>query len=147
VDLAAPKLLMETEDLEWSMEEFLKKAGDFVPTLVVIKMKNGTVCGGVAGVPWPKIDSGGCGERFIHLLARGDSHSLRARQAENALYCTNWEDWFGHISGDLVAWSDGRGCGSRDIGDYAGPRETGQLVGGTAEPSQQLYERWELSRL
>jgi hypothetical protein len=54
VNLVAPQLLMEVEELTWSMDEFLEKAGDFAPTLVLIKMKNGTVCGGVAGVPWPK---------------------------------------------------------------------------------------------
>jgi hypothetical protein len=54
VNLMEPQLLMEMEELWWSMDEFLKKAADFAPTLVLIKMKNGTVCGGVAGVPWPK---------------------------------------------------------------------------------------------
>jgi hypothetical protein len=54
VNLTAPELLMEMEELEWSMEEFWEKAGDFAPTLMLIKMKNGAECGGVAGVPWPK---------------------------------------------------------------------------------------------
>jgi hypothetical protein len=31
----------------------LEKAGDFAPTLVPIKRKNGTECGGVAAVPRP----------------------------------------------------------------------------------------------
>jgi hypothetical protein len=55
VKLNAPQLLMEVEEGSvWSMDEFLEKAGEFAPTLVLIKMKNGTECGGVAGVPWPK---------------------------------------------------------------------------------------------
>jgi hypothetical protein len=54
VNVRSPELLMEMEELKWSMDEFLRKVGDFAPTLVLIKMKNGTECGGVAGVPWPK---------------------------------------------------------------------------------------------
>jgi hypothetical protein len=45
---------MEMSRLNWSMDEDRAKAGDFAPTLLLIKMKNGTECGGVAGVPWPK---------------------------------------------------------------------------------------------
>jgi hypothetical protein len=149
VDLAAPKLLMEMDKLEWSMEEFLKKAGDIAPTLVVIKLRNGTECGGVAGVPWPKIDkaAGDAGKDSFLFSLGATPTRFELVKPKSALYCTNWDFGFGYISGDLVVWSDGRGCGSRDIGDYAGPREKGQLVGGTAEASQQLYERWELWRL
>jgi hypothetical protein len=79
VILMAPELLMEKEALNWSMDEFLKKAGEFAPTLLLIKMKNGTVCGGVAGVPWPKKDKAASDpvmDSFIFSLW-GESHSLR----------------------------------------------------------------------
>jgi hypothetical protein len=42
---------MEMNGLLWTMDEFRTKAGGFALTLVLIKMKNGTECGGVAGVP------------------------------------------------------------------------------------------------
>jgi hypothetical protein len=37
VNLTEPQLLIEMDELEWSMDEFLKKAADFAPTLVLIK--------------------------------------------------------------------------------------------------------------
>jgi hypothetical protein len=51
------------------------------------------------------------------------------------------------LPGRLEGYLDGRGCGSYYQGDYAAPREKGQIVGETAEASQQLYERWEFWRL
>jgi hypothetical protein len=36
------------------MEEFLEKAGDFAPTLVLMETEDGTTCGGAARVPWPR---------------------------------------------------------------------------------------------
>jgi hypothetical protein len=59
IGVTDPRRLMEMGELEWSMDEFLEKAGDFAPTLELTTLKNGTVCGGVAGVPWPK--HGACG--------------------------------------------------------------------------------------
>jgi hypothetical protein len=46
VKLTAPELLMEVNELKWSMEEFLEKAGDFAPTLLLIR--NGTGWSAVA---------------------------------------------------------------------------------------------------
>jgi hypothetical protein len=48
---------------------------------------------------------------------------------------------------DLYVWSDGDLCGSHGQVVYTGPREVGQLVGGTAEDFRLPYERWELWRL
>jgi hypothetical protein len=146
----APQPLMEMDELEWSMEEFWQKAGDFAPTLVLIKMKNGTECGGVAGVPWPKRQ-----DRKAADPAKGSFiFSLGATpvrfdlvQSEKALYCSNSRFMFGYDSDDLYVWSDGDGCGSKGQGDYAGPRGRGQLVGRTAKASVQQYERWELCHL
>jgi hypothetical protein len=147
VNLTAPELLMEVEELKWSMDEFLEKASDFAPTLVLIKMKNGTECGGVAGVPWPKegvwYAADPAKASFIFSLG-----AIPARfdlvKPERALYCGSWGFEFGHPSGDLFVLTNGKGCGSLCQGDYAGPREPGQLIGGTAEGYYQPYERWEL---
>jgi hypothetical protein len=147
VNLKAPQLLMEMEELEWSMDEFLQKAGDFAPTLVLIKMKNGTVCGGVAGVPWPKQDvsaSDPAKGSFIFSLGAAPVRFDLVNPAK-ALFCA--EDSFGFGYNDLYVSNEGDGCGSCGQGDYAGPREKGQLVGGTAEEWGEDYERWELWRL
>jgi hypothetical protein len=149
VKLESPQLLMEMSKLKWSMDEFLGKASEFAPTLVLIKMKNGTECGGVAGVPWP-----GCDETAADPAKGSFIFSLGATPArldvvdpEEALYCDAWSFGFGNDGGDLFVWGDGAGCGPREQGDYAGPREKGQLIGGTAEDFVQPYERWELWRL
>jgi hypothetical protein len=149
VNLRAPELLMEMEELKWSMDEFMEKAADFAPTLVLVKMKNGTECGGVAGVPWPeewaKAADPAKGSFIFSLGATPTRFDLV--KPKNALYCTGESFGFGYGSYDLYVASDGRGCGSCDQGDYAGPREKGQLIGGTAEAYLQRYERWELWRL
>jgi hypothetical protein len=150
VTLNAPQLLMEMRKLEWSMDQFLKKAGEVTPTLVLIRMKNGTECGGVAGVSWPKK----C--RMVADPAKGSFiFSLGATPARfdlvkpgAALFCNNQHFGFGPgEGGDLTVWSDGTGCGSRGQLAYAGRREVGQLIGATAEACYQWYERWELWRL
>jgi hypothetical protein len=150
VDLNSPELLMEMEELQWSLDQFLEKAGDFAPTLVLIKMKNGTECGGVAGVPWPKgwwTAADPAKNSFIFSLGATPARFDLA-QPENALYCAGGRIVFGRGSDDLCVWgSNGLGCHSLCRGAYAGPREPGQLVGGTANSRYQPYERWELWRL
>jgi hypothetical protein len=159
VNLTAPQLLMEMEGLEWNMDEFWKKAGDFAPTLVLIKMKNGTECGGVAGVPWPKRR-----EKAADPAKGSFIFSLGATPArfdlispENALSCTSWSFGFGDppfdslfdpSSGacDLSVCDDG-GCWADGQGAYAGPREEGQLIAGSVGTYKEPYERWELWRL
>jgi hypothetical protein len=165
----APELLMEVSELEWSMDEFLEKAGAFAPTLMLVKMKNGTECGGVAGVPWP-------GKRLIAAdPAKGSFiFSLGATPArfdlvrpESAL-CCDWKLFgFGcsvdkvrlmddgsivcsYTHNDLYIRNNGWGCGSLSSGDYdARGRRDGQLIGATATEGYycQPYERWELWRL
>jgi hypothetical protein len=148
VKLDAAQLLMETGDLIWSMDEFLKKASDFAPTLVLIKMKNGTECGGLAGVPWPNNGWAADPTRDSFIF------SLGATPARFDLVIPKWALFgmgfgfqFGSRSGELFVSSDGHGCSSARQGAYAGPREPGQLIGGTAGDYQQPYERWELWRL
>jgi hypothetical protein len=148
VSLRAPELLMEMEELKWSMGEFLKKAADFAPTLVLIKMKNGTECGGVAGVPWPKEGATAADPAkgsFIFSLGATPAR-FDLVDPVNAVFCTTWGFGFGY-SCDLFVCSDGRGCGSCGQRHYAGPHEKGQLIGATPEAHRQPYERWELWRL
>jgi hypothetical protein len=151
VTLEAPQLLMEARGLTWSMDEFLEKAGDLAPTLMLIKMENGTECGGVAGVPWPK--RGGAVDwaegSFIFSLGAAPARFDLVRPGD-ALYCCPGYFQFGLCSAELFVFCDGRGCGSNNAdgeGTYAGPREKGQLVGATAGNYTQPYERWELWRL
>jgi hypothetical protein len=149
VKVTAPQLLMEMEELKWSMDEFLRKAGDFAPTLVLMKMKNGTECGGVAGVPWPKKGETGADpakRSFIFSLGAAPARFDLVKPTE-ALNCDALSFEFGYGSCDLVVWSKGKGCGSFGDGTYAGPRGEGQLIGGTAEHYRHPYERWELWRL
>jgi hypothetical protein len=149
VNLTAPQLVMEMEELKWGIDEFREKAGDFAPTLVLIKMKNGTECGGVAGVPWPK--KGGAAadpakRSFIFSLGATPAR-FDLVNPQVALYCTSWAFGLGAGSSDLFVGGDGWGSGSLGQGAYAGPREPGQLIGGTAGAYCQPYERWELWRL
>jgi hypothetical protein len=150
VNLTAPQLLMEKEELEWSMDEFWEKAADSAPTLVLIKMKNGAECGGVAGVPWPKegvwYAADPAKDSFIFSLGATPARFDLVR-SENALYCTGRSFGFGRVRVGLFVSSRGKGCGACGQGDYAGPRLKGQLIGGTAETWEQPYERWELWRL
>jgi hypothetical protein len=149
VNLTAPHLLMEMEELKWSMDEFLKKAGDFAPTLVLIKMKNGTECGGVAGVPWPKIDTKAAAPAKLSFLFSLGANPARFDlvNREDALHCSFVWFAFGCAPSDLFVYSHGHGCGSNAQGAYAGPGGKGQLVGATAEMHYEPYERWELWRL
>jgi hypothetical protein len=64
-----------------------------------------------------------------------------------ALFCADGRFGFGNFGEDLVIFNDGDGCCSGREGAYAGPREWGQLVGGSAEELFEAYERWELWRL
>jgi hypothetical protein len=149
VTLAAPELLMEMERLRFGMDEFLKKASDFTPTLVLIKMKNGTECGGVAGVPWPKkyarVADPAKGSFIFSLGATPARFDLV--EPRHALYCDDLVFEFGIGGKDLIILSQSEGCGSGGQGVYAGPREKGQLIGGGAGDWMQPYERWELWRL
>jgi hypothetical protein len=149
VDLAAPQLLMEAEELKWSMEEFLMKASDFAPTLILIRLENGAECGGVAGVPWPKLFSSAADpakDSFIFSLGATPGRFDLVRP-DNALYCDGSSFEFGFDGDDLYVWSDGDGCGSNGQLDYTGPREPGELVGATGGVYRQPYESWELWRL
>jgi hypothetical protein len=149
VNLKSPQLLMEMEELKWSMDEFWQKAGDFAPTMVLIKMKNGTECGGVAGVPWPKkYDLAADPEKDSFIFSLGATPvRFNLVRPERALYCDNDSFGFGYNGEGLFILNNGVGCGSRDEGAYAGRREWGQLVGATAEEWVEAYERWELWRL
>jgi hypothetical protein len=150
VDLKGAQLLMEVHKLEWSMKEFLEKAGKFAPTLLLIEMKNGTECGGVAGVPWPKIDEGTADlakASFIFSLGPNPTRFNLIR-CDWALHCCKCAIKFGGGgSNDLYLCGNGAGCGALGRGAYAGPLGPGQLIGGTGLASQQPYERWELWRL
>jgi hypothetical protein len=149
VKLEAPHLLMEMEELEWSMDEFLEKAGDFAPTLVLIKMKNGTACGGVAGAPWPKGDAMAADPAKGSFTFSLGPASARCDLVEpyGPLCCAGCGFLFGWLGYVLSVFNDGHGCGSWGHVTYAGPREMGQLIGGTAEDYYQPYERWEFWRL
>jgi hypothetical protein len=147
VKLDSPQLLMEMEELKWSMDEFRKKAGDFAPTLVLVKMKNGTVCGGVAGVPWPKSvwAADPAKDSFIFTLGATPARFDLVDPGKALYRC---DDFFGFGDGgnDMYLWG-GDGCASFGQVSYAGPREKGQFIGGTAETWCQPYERWELWHL
>jgi hypothetical protein len=118
-------------------------------TLVLIKMENGTVCEGVAGVPWPKqwkTAADPARGSFIFSLRASPVRFDLVKPGE-ALFSGGAFFRFGGLGGDLLVWGDGCGCGSIGQTTYAGPRQDGQLVGGTPGAWKQPYERWELWRL
>jgi hypothetical protein len=146
VNLTAPQLLMEMSESLWSMDDFLEKAGDFAPTLVLIRLKNGAECGGVAGVPWPKKGETAADPAeasFIFSLGATPSR-LDLVDPEKALFCDPLSFVFGRVGYDLCVGGDGEGCSSDGEGTYAGPRQSGQIIGATAGVCFQPYERWEL---
>jgi hypothetical protein len=111
-------------------------------------MKNGTVCGGVAGVPWPKrrrVAADPAKDSFIFSLGETPT-GFDLVDPDNALCCTTSSFGFGCGPSDLMIWSFGKGCSSCCEGAYAGPRGKG-LVGEPAEGGFHRYKRWELWRL
>jgi hypothetical protein len=99
-------------------------------------------------VPWPREDEAAADpakDSFIFSLGATPAR-FDLVKSERALYCGAGFQ-FGYDRGDLYVCNDGRLCGSEGQGDYAGPREMGQLIGGTAEECCGPYERWELWRL
>jgi hypothetical protein len=112
--MIALQLLMPTYEVKWSMDELLEEAGDFAPTPVLIKMKNGTECGGFAAVPWPK-----WGEVTADPGKGSFIRSLETEQtrfdlvgAEPALFCTHLQS-FGFGCGNLFIVGDEGVCGSQ----------------------------------
>jgi hypothetical protein len=112
-------------------------------------MKNGMECGGVAGVQWPKqYESAADPAEGSFIFSLGATPArFDLINPERALDCSEGFFGFGYYGSDLFVWGNGDGCGSDGEASYAGPRETGQLVGGTARAYKQPYERWELWRL
>jgi hypothetical protein len=148
VNLDGRQLLMEVREGKWSMDELLERAADFAPTLVLIKLKNGTECGGVAGVRSPnggKMADLTQGSFIFWLGATPARFDLV--EAGRAVYSGGQGFGFGGMGFDLCVWSKGGCCGSWGQQSYAGPRGKGQLVGGTAEEPTPPCERWELWRL
>jgi hypothetical protein len=158
VKLDSPQLLMKMNELKWSIGEFLEKAGGFAPTLVLIKMKNGTECGGVAGVPWPKSGTAADPAKDSFVFSLGATPTrFDLVKPEQALYRTSSSLGFGYEpfacmfdespGGCDLGVASGVGCGSDGQGAYAGPRENGQLIGRTGWGWFQPYEGWELWHL
>jgi hypothetical protein len=105
-------------------------------------------------VPWPQIlaedddetaADPGKGSFIFSLGATAARFELVI--ATDALFCSSWSFGFGEAGNELYVLKDGNGCGSMGQRAYAGPRDAGRLVGGTAEAYNQPYERWELWRL
>jgi hypothetical protein len=93
---------MKMEELGWSIKELREKAGDFAPTLVLIKMKNGTECGGVAGVPWPKYEIAADPAKASFIFTLGATPArFDFLQPEWALYCSGSGFGFGLGGGEL----------------------------------------------
>jgi hypothetical protein len=144
VSIMTPELLMMMRNQKWSMKDFRRRVGRAAPTLLLVKLKNGTECGGVASAPWVKCGKGAPDDgTFIFSLGE---HPARFDLIDrgHALYCGPHAFQFGF---DLCVWATGWGCSSGGEGSYAGPRAKGQLVGGNQIEYSQQYESWELWRL
>jgi hypothetical protein len=131
------------------LDEFLRKACDFAPTPLLILLKNGTECGGVAGVPrptWGPVADPARGSLTFSRSPGGSPARFEPANPHRALHCAAGYVTFGCDShGPLVM--NGCDCNSEGQGDYAGPRDGGQLVGGTADACYRPYGHGELRRL
>jgi hypothetical protein len=142
--VVTPALLLRVTDDLWNINDFRIKVEGIAPTLLLIKLKNGVECGGVADIPWINPGTAVPGEgSFIFSL--GD-HPRRFDliKSEGAVVCRSVFFGFGE---DLRVWSNGWGCSSAGEVCYAGPRKRGQLTGARAGADYREYESWELWRL
>jgi hypothetical protein len=100
--------------LKWGVDEFLEKAFGFAPTLVLFKVKNGTECDGVAGVPWPKqYEVGTDRGKGSFIFSLGTAHArFDLVKPEQALYSGSSGFGFGGFGSDLFVLNNGRGRGS-----------------------------------
>jgi hypothetical protein len=124
VEFSKPELLMEKRDLRWEMDEFRQKVGSNAPTLLLVEMKNGTECGGVAGVPWPPEGTDAKDPWRVSCIFSLDATPARYDlvRADNWAICS-WRDAFGFGSSsgsDLAVMGNGHGCVAWAQKCYAG---------------------------
>jgi hypothetical protein len=139
---------MEKRELKWEMDEFRQKVGGIAPTLLLVEMQNGTECGGVAGVPWPKDTEARDPSMVSCIFSFGSTPTRFGLVSSDSQAIHSWRDGFGFGSWagfDLVIL-DGGGCYAEGGKCYAGPPGAGSLVG--TSPSRYGPDaRWELWRL
>jgi hypothetical protein len=141
VRFEAPVLVMRVSDQFWNIDNFRNKANGIAPTLLLIKLKNGVECGGVADVPWINPGTAVPGEgSFIFSL--GD-HPRRFDLIKSEKAVVHGSVFFG-FGEDLRVWSNGWGCSSAGEVCYAGPRNRGQIMEAPAGADFREYEYWEL---
>jgi hypothetical protein len=110
LDVKAAKLLLANSG-KFTEGEWDDAVGDAVPTLVLLKLVNGVVCGGVAAVAWPKGE--GCsadptGTSFIFSLRpKMARYGLKSRDDDRALDSAEDLKMFGD---DLQIWGDSGQC-------------------------------------
>jgi hypothetical protein len=129
LDVKTAKLLLANCG-EFTGEKWEDAVGDAVPTLVLLELANGVVCGGVAGVAWPK----GCGSSadasgtsfIFSLRPKMARYALKSRSDRNALADAGDLKKFGF---DLHIWGSRGQCVSPGEHQYVGPRGAGDLTG------------------
>jgi hypothetical protein len=133
VEFSVPQLLMEMGDISWEVDEFRAKAGAFAPTLLLVEMENGTECGGVAGVPWPRDTDAKGQSKVSGIFSLGATPTRYGLVSpDKPAVCVWWSGLgFGSVAGnsDLGLFSDGWGCSARGQMCYAGPLGVGSLPG------------------
>jgi hypothetical protein len=150
VKFSKPELLMEKREMKWGIYEFLQNVGSVAPTLLLVEMKNGTECGGVAGVPWPPQDREAKDPSKVSCIFSLGATPTRfglVSADDPAIFSGAASFGFGKYSVDFdfVVWPNGS-CGVNGRRCYAGPLGAGTLIG-TAPAFDGPYARWELWRL
>jgi hypothetical protein len=145
-----PELLMEKRDLRWTTDEFRQKVGSIAPTLLLVEMKNGTECGGVAGVPWPaKYTAAKDPSKVSCMFSLGATPTRFGLVSPDnqAIFSGSGHFKFGSQgSGDLSVWARGDGCFASGRNCYSGPQGSGSLIGASPSGYGQ-YARLELWQL
>jgi hypothetical protein len=144
LEVKAAKLLLANSG-NITKEEWQAAVGDAAPTLVLLELVNGVVCGGVAAVGWPKggeSSSDPSGASFVFSL-RPKLKRFGLKSRERALDDVGRLKMFGY---DLQIWGDQGHCCSHEGDQYAGPRAGGELIGAKAGEDVDIVrmEVWQL---
>jgi hypothetical protein len=152
IDLTNAKLLMDVKG-RFKMGEFETKVvkAEVNPTLLLLAWKRGFVIGGLAGVPWPKVECRTGQKRYFAADPEKKSFIFSLEptarrfdvvKTDKALLRMTGVMWRSfQFANDLIVYDDGDCAGKTSA--YAGERDDGSFPGFTPGPFTR-FELWAL---